>query len=37
MLGVLIYISCTVETCLKRPLSKRPKNGFKDRLLLNAG
>ena len=25
------------KTCLKRPLSKRPKNGFKDQLSLNAG
>ena len=25
------------KTCVKRPLSKRPKNGFQDRLLLNAG
>ena len=24
-------------TCLKPPLSKRPKNGFQDQLLLNAG
>ena len=25
------------KTCLKRPLSKRPKIGFQDKLLLNAG
>ena len=25
------------ETCVKRPLSKRPKIGFQDELLLNAG
>ena len=25
------------KTCLKRPLSKRPKIGFQDQLLLNAG
>ena len=25
------------KTCLKRPLSKRPKIGFKDQLVLNAG
>ena len=25
------------ETCLKQPLSKRPKIGFKDQLTLNAG
>ena len=25
------------KTCLKRPLSKRPKNGFQDQLSLNAG
>ena len=26
-----------VKTCVKRPLSKRPKNVFHDRLSLNAG
>ena len=25
------------ETCVKRPLSRRPKIGFQDQLLLNAG
>ena len=25
------------KTCVKRPLSKRTKNGFQDQLLLNAG
>ena len=25
------------ETCVKRPLSKRPKLGFQDQLLLNTG
>ena len=25
------------KTCVKRPLSKRPKIGFQDKLLLNAG
>ena len=25
------------ETCVKRPLSKRPKNGFQDQLSLNVG
>ena len=25
------------KTCVKQPLSKRPKNVFKDRILLNAG
>ena len=25
------------KTCVKRPLSNRPKIGFKDQLLLNAG
>ena len=25
------------KTCVKRPLSKRPKNGFQDQLSLNAG
>ena len=25
------------KTCIKRPLSKRPKVGFQDQLLLNAG
>ena len=25
------------KTCIKRPPSKRPKNGFQDRLSLNAG
>ena len=25
------------KTCVKRPLTKRPKNGFQDQLLLNAG
>ena len=25
------------KTCVKRPLSKRPKIGFQDQLLLNAG
>ena len=25
------------KTCLKRPLSKRPKIGFQDQFLLNAG
>ena len=25
------------KTCVKQPLSKRPKNGFQDRLWLNAG
>ena len=25
------------KTCVKQPLSKRPKIGFQDQLLLNAG
>ena len=25
------------KTCVKRPLSKRPKIGFQDQLLINAG
>ena len=25
------------KTCVKRPLSKRPKSGFQDQLLLNTG
>ena len=33
-----IFGSCIYsKTCVKRPLSKRPKNGFQDKLLLNAG
>ena len=32
------YFSSTVKpTCLKQPLSKRPKIGFQDQLSLNAG
>ena len=30
-------ISLYNKTCVKRPLSKRPKIGFQDQLLLNAG
>ena len=26
-----------IKTCAKRPLAKRPKIGFQDQLLLNAG
>ena len=33
---VVCYISYS-KTCVKRPLSKRPKIGFQDQLLLNAG
>ena len=29
--------SCDSKTCVKRPLSKRPKIGFQDQLSLNAG
>ena len=34
-----IIIGCEMysKTCLKRPLSKRPKIGFQDQLPLNAG
>ena len=32
-----ILSDTTVKTCVKRPLSKRPKNGFQDQLSLNAG
>ena len=28
---------CYSKTCLKRPLKKRPRIGFQDRLSLNAG
>ena len=31
------FLSIYSKTCLKRPLSKRPKIGFKDQLLLNEG
>ena len=31
------YIMCTVKTCVKLPLSKRPKIGFQDQLSLNTG
>ena len=31
------YVSLYSKTCVKRPLSKRPKIGFQDRLSLNAG
>ena len=34
--GPDFYI-CYSKTCVKRPFSKRPKNGFQDRLSLNAG
>ena len=34
MKGVIAIYS---ETCVKRPLSKRPEIGFQDQLLLNAG
>ena len=27
----------TLQTCVKQPISKRPKIGFQDQLLLNAG
>ena len=30
-------VCATSKTCLKLPLSKRPKIGFQDQLLLNAG
>ena len=30
------YVICS-KTCVKRPLSKRPKVGFQDQLSLNAG
>ena len=41
-MGILGRYSTVLEniyskTCVKRPLSKRPKIGFQDRLLLNAG
>ena len=36
-LNVSIMIAAYSKTCLKRPLSKRPKNDFQDQLLLNAG
>ena len=31
------HMARTVKTCVKQPLSKRPKIGFQDQLLLNAG
>ena len=34
--GPDLYI-CYSKTCVKWPFSKRPKNGFQDRLSLNAG
>ena len=38
VLTTLGQISCSYrKTCVKRPLSKRQKNGFQDWLLLNAG
>ena len=41
-LKYICYIVCLCQylynkTCVKRPLSKRPKTGFQDQLLLNAG
>ena len=36
-LNVSIMIAAYSKTCLKWPLSKRPKNDFQDQLLLNAG
>ena len=32
-----VYLGMYSKTCLRRPLSKRPKIGFQDQLLLNAG
>ena len=38
LLFALTYNICLYsKTCLKRPLSKRPKIGFQDQLSLNAG
>ena len=37
MISFTYFISIYSETCLKRPLSKRPKMGFKYQLSLNAG
>ena len=34
---MLSYYGEYSKTCVKQPLSKRPKNGIQDRLLLNAG
>ena len=36
---LLLLIHCYIysKTCLKRPLKKKTKNDFQDRLLLNAG
>ena len=34
---LLLLLHVYSKTCVKRPLSKRPKNGFQDRLSLNAG
>ena len=31
------YVPYYSKTCLKQPLSKRPKMGFQDQLSLNAG
>ena len=30
------HYNCYSKTCVKQPLSKRPKNGFQDQLSLNA-
>ena len=37
-LGTAVKVICNYsKTCVKWPLSKRPKLGFKDQLSLNAG
>ena len=37
LFGLSLYLLPYSKTCLKRPLSKRPKIGFQDQLSLNAG
>ena len=37
LLHMLLKIVVYSKTCLKRPLKKKTKFGFQDRLLLNAG
>ena len=34
---VLWFYIAYIKTCLKQPLKKKTKNGFQDRLSLNAG
>ena len=36
-MGSLVFGSKYSKTCIKRPLSKRQKIGFQDRISLNAG